>query len=153
MPQPRIEFLSQQDLQAIHETSLAILRDTGVNVHNAGVRLRLLDAGARALPGPSSARLVFDETMVESTIQQAGKGFILHGRDPGKTARFGLGDQNVISSPGQYAWFDHRSGARRAPLLADARLAGRLGDALENITIVGGMAVPVDVPEPIRDVV
>ena len=36
---------------------------------------------------------------------------------------------------------------------ADARAAITLGDALPNVTVVGAMAVPLDVPTPIRDVV
>ena len=45
------------------------------------------------------------------------------------------------------------SGSCRAPLLADVRRAARLGDALDNISIVGAMGVPSDVPLSVRDVV
>jgi trimethylamine--corrinoid protein Co-methyltransferase len=58
-----------------------------------------------------------------------------------------------MSSPGQFAWFDTRTGIRRDPTTQDARDAIAVADALPNIKIVGAMAVPVDVPLGIRDVV
>ena len=58
-----------------------------------------------------------------------------------------------MSTPGQFAWFEAGTGQRRDPTLADARAAITLGDALLNVTVVGAMAVPLDIPTPIRDVV
>ena len=86
-------------------------------------------------------------------VAAAGKQYVLHGRAPGRVARYGYGECNLMSTPGQFAWFEARTGQRRDPTLADARAAITLGDALPNVTVVGAMAVPLDVPTPIRDVV
>jgi trimethylamine--corrinoid protein Co-methyltransferase len=151
MPNPAVSLLSKSDLQAIHDTSLKILRDVGIRIHHTGVLERLAQAGAFVDRHPRIAR--FSEEQVMEALELAGKNFIVRGRDPQHVARYGYGDINLISSPGQYGWFDHHGGPRREPRLQDAIHAARVGDALPNITIVGAMTAPVDVPDPIRDVV
>ena len=151
MPRPHIDLLSHDDIQSIHETSLRILSKVGVIVHHAGVLARLAEGGAKVDFTQKLAR--FDEGMVQSALLQASKQYVLYGRHPDKVARFGYGEMNLISTPGQFAWFDHRTGERRDPTLADTQEAIRLADALSNVTVVGAMGVPVDVPDPIRDVV
>jgi trimethylamine---corrinoid protein Co-methyltransferase len=151
MPKIHVELLTPPDLQAIHDTSLKILRDVGVRIHHVGVLERLAQAGAFVDRHPRMVR--FSEEQVMEALDTAGKRFIVRGRDPGSVARYGYGDVNLMSSPGQYGWFDHHGGGRRETRLQDAIHAARVGDALPNITIVGAMTAPVDVPEAVRDVV
>jgi trimethylamine---corrinoid protein Co-methyltransferase len=151
MPEPKLRLLSSHEIQMIHDASLQILCDTGVLVKHKAILQKLAEAGANVDEANQLAR--FSEEMVMGAIGSAGKQFILYGRDANRVARFGYGDGNMISSPGQYSWFDHHTRTRRKPMLADARSAGRLGDYLSNITIVGGMAAPADVPMEVRDVV
>lgn len=151
MPKPQVTLLSQEEIQSIHDASLSILQNTGVRVHNQEIHQRLVQAGFQIDSHQNSVR--FLEEQVEQAIQVAGKQFCLHGRAPGRHAAFGVGQQNFISSPGQFAWFDYKTRERRDPVLVDAAAAGRLGEVLENITIVGGMAVPTDVPPQVRDIV
>jgi trimethylamine--corrinoid protein Co-methyltransferase len=156
MPRLKLELLSPQEIQAIHDTSLQVLRDVGMRVHHADVLERLAQAGAIVDHQAKTAR--FSEDLVMWALSQTQKQFTIYGRDPQRVARFGYGDFNLISSPGQYGWFDHprehRAGIplRRDPLLEDAIQAARVGDALPHITIVGAMTQPVDVPTTIRDV-
>lgn len=151
MPIPQVNLLSKEEIQSIHDASLEILRNTGVRVHNQEVCQRLVQAGIQIDAHQNIAR--FREEQVDQAIQLAGKQFCLYGRVPERQAAFGVGRQNFISSPGQFAWFDYKSRQRREPVLADAATAGRLAEALDNITIVGGMAMPTDIPLEVRDVV
>jgi trimethylamine--corrinoid protein Co-methyltransferase len=150
MARPVISLLNPSEVERIRETSLRVLREVGVLVHQAEVLDRLASAGAKVDGDRRIAR--FDEDMVMGAVASAGKQYVLHGRGATTVARFGYGDQNLISSPGQFGWFDE-TGARRSPLLADSQAAIRLGDALPNVTIVGAMCAPADVPTQIRDVV
>lgn len=150
MPRPKLSLLSSESIEQVHSASLSILKDTGVRIHNTRIRQLLTGIGVRI---DSSGTAYFNEEIVLQAVQTAGKKFVLHGRDHDREAHFGYGEFNVISSPGQFSWFDHHTRQRRDPVLADARSAGRLGDALPNISIVGGMAVPVDIPGEICDVV
>jgi trimethylamine--corrinoid protein Co-methyltransferase len=146
----QLRVLSDPEIQAIHGATLAILRDTGVRVHHEEI-LRLLDEhGARVDRDCQIAKL--PETLVMDSVARAGKRYALHGRDPKRKARFGYGDLNQISSPGQYGWIDSETGQHRSATLQDARDAIRLGDALANITIVGSMGQPKEISEKFREV-
>ena len=145
-----LAFLSDAELGGIHDASLQILRDTGVRVHHDEILALLGQAGAKIDAAGKVAR--FDEQLVMDAIELSQKQYILYGRDPEQTARFGHGDFVLMSSPGQFAWIDGQTGLRRAATINDARDAIRLGDALPNIDIVGAMAQPETVPETVRDV-
>ncbi len=151
MAKLKVECLFVQELRDIHETSLEILRKTGVVVHHAEVLKTLEAAGAKVDWSRKLAR--FDETLVVRAVEQAGKQFTFYGRHSDRQAVFGKGKANLISSPGQYAWFDYKTGIRREPVLQDAIAAARVGEALPNVSIVGAMSVPKDVDPAIRDVV
>jgi trimethylamine---corrinoid protein Co-methyltransferase len=146
-----IRVLSDSELQAIHGASLTILRDTGVCVHHEEILGLLAEHGAQVDRHRQIARL--PEALVMKTVAGAGKRYFLHGRDPARVVRFGYGDLNLVSSPGQYGWIDSDTHQRRSATLHDAREAIRLGDALSNITIVGSMAQPEEVHEAHREIV
>jgi len=146
----RIQFLSEQEIQAVHDASLAILRDTGIMVHHDDVLRLLAEAGVQVDWTHKIARL--PERLVIDCIARASKQYVLYGRSSDCTARFGHGDLVLMSSPGQYAWIDSETGQRRSPTVQDLRDAIRLGDRLPHVTIVGAMAIATDVPVPYRDV-
>jgi trimethylamine---corrinoid protein Co-methyltransferase len=143
-------LLSDADIRAVHEAALTVLRETGVRVHHPAVLAQLCERGATVDFTQGHAR--FAEDLVMGCVGQAGKSFVLHGRDPKKVARFGYGDLNVMSSPGQKAWLDD-AGQLREPTLNDTRAGIRLGDALPQITIVGALAQPSSLPPGFCDIV
>ena len=145
-----VKVLSDSEVNDIHEASLVILRDTGIMVHHEETLRLLGQAGAKVDEGNNIARL--PEKLVMDSVAKAGKKYILYGRDRNHQARFGYGDFVLMSSPGQYMWVDSKTNKRRAATLQDARDAIRLGDALENISIVGSMAQPEEIPESYRSV-
>jgi len=151
MARPHISLLDPAEIERIQSTSLRILAQVGVHIPHSEALERLRGAGAKVDRGSAVARL--PERVVLDAVAAAGKQYVLHGRAPGQVARYGYGECNLMSTPGQFAWFEARTGRRRDPTLADARGAITLGDALPNVTVVGAMAVPLDVPTPIRDVV
>jgi len=144
-----LTVLAQRDIEAIHDTSLAILRDVGVSLPSREVLDTLAQAGADVDVERQVAR--FSERLVMNALERAGKQYVLHGRGD-QAARFGYGDFVLVSSPGQFAWVDEDGGQRRQPTLKDARAGIRVGDALEHIDIVGALGMPLDVPAEYRDV-
>lgn len=150
MARINVNALSDREMQTIHDGTMKILGDSGVMVHHDESLDLLAGAGADVDKESRIARL--PEKLVAESILKAGKKFILHGRDPQRTARFGYGDLVLMSSPGQYSWIDTETHLRRAATIQDARDAIKLGDALDNITIVGSMAQPEEVSEAWRDV-
>jgi trimethylamine--corrinoid protein Co-methyltransferase len=147
----RLQVLMEQEFEAIKDASLVILQDTGVLVHHDQILRLLGEAGAKVDAERRIARL--PEKLVLESVSRAGKQYMLYGRDRTRTARFGYGDLVLLSSPGQYAWIDLPTGQRRPATMQDTHDAIRLGDALENITIVGAMAQPETISEKYRDVV
>lgn len=147
----QVKILSEKEIQDIHEAALLILRDAGVVVHHEGVLKLLAEAGAQVERQRKIALL--PELLVMDCVARAGKQYILYGRDPARTARFGYGDLALMSSPGQRAWIDSQTGQLRPATMQDLRDAIRLADALPNITIVGSMAQPAELSENYREVV
>jgi len=146
-----LQVLTEHEIEAIQDASCAILRETGVMVHHEEILHLLGEAGADVDAGHKIARL--PEKLVRDSVARAGRQYVLHGRDPARVARFGYGERVPMSSPGQYAWIDLRTGRRRPATRQDAHEAIRLGDALDNITVVGAMAQPETLSEKYRDVV
>ena len=146
-----VQVLSDKEIQAIHDASLAVLDKTGIMIHHEEVLRLVAEAGAQVDFHRKVARL--PEQLVMDCIARATKQYVLYGRDVQRTARFGYGDMNLMSSPGQYGWIDSRSGRLRPATIQDARDAICLGEALGNITIVGSMAQPEDVSPAYREVV
>ncbi|MDP6024664.1 MAG: trimethylamine methyltransferase family protein, partial [Pseudomonadales bacterium] len=104
MAKLKASVLSDIEISEIHKTSLHILEKTGIVVHHDHLLDLLAQAGATVDAHAKRVRL--PESLVMASIKQAGKQYILHGRDRGKTARFGYGDFVMMSSPGQYSWID-----------------------------------------------
>ena len=150
MREINVEVLSDREIAAIHDGAIRILGDTGVMVHHDGALELLAEAGAGVDKDSKIARL--PEKLVAESIELAGKKYVLYGRDAEQTARLGYGDFVLMSSPGQYSWIDTDSGERRPATVQDAREAIKLGDALDNIMIVGSMAQPEEISEAWRDV-
>jgi len=147
----RLQVLSSSEIEAIQSASHRLLATIGVKVPHAAILDRLADAGAEIDRAQQTAR--FQERLVLDSVARASKSYTLYGRDRHRQARFGQGSSNFLSSAGQYAWVDPVAKTRREPTVADAVQAIRLGDALPEIDIVGAMAIPADVPPPVRDVV
>ncbi len=136
--------LASSQISKIHEQSLAILAEVGVEIPHVDVLKLFDDAGARV--DHSSQRVRIGPHMIERCLGSAGKRFTLYGRDIDRRAVFGHGERNYNTSAGEASWVDEPGGVRRRPTLEDAASAARLGDALDTITIAGAMADPHELP-------
>jgi trimethylamine--corrinoid protein Co-methyltransferase len=143
-------FLTNAELQGIHEASLSILRDTGIRVEDPETLQALASAGARIESAHPIAHL--PESAVSAAITSASKTYVLHGRDGGCPAQFGKGAALLMSSPGQHAWIDLETDRTRPAALEDAHAAIRVADALPHIDIVGAMAQPAELNACYREV-
>jgi trimethylamine--corrinoid protein Co-methyltransferase len=140
--------LNDEQMDRIHNTSLAILDRVGVVVPHAEVMDRFAASGA-AVDHPAH-RVRIPPEMVGRCLRQAGKQFTVYGRDLARRAELGVGARNYNSSGGQALWVDSPGAERRYPALDDVATAARLGDALERLTIVGAMADPHELPVSFR---
>lgn len=136
--------LSTAQIDAIHQASLKILAEIGVEVPHQEMLGRFADSGADV--DFKSNRVKIPEHLVKSSIASAGKQFTIYGRDLNKKAEFGFGKRNFNSIAGEALWLDEIGGQRRYPSLNDVVSATRLADALPHINIPGSMADPHELP-------
>lgn len=142
--QMKIEILNQDQIHQLHQASVRILKEMGVQIPHPHVRQLFLEAGAREGSKPDIVCL--PPSLVDQCLATAGRSFTLYGRDRRQQARFGAGARNYNSSAGQALWVEDSGRERRYASLPDVITAGRLGDALPGITLVGAMSDPHEIP-------
>ena len=138
----RSDFLSPEELAAIHEVSMALLANIGVAFHSEKA-LETFEHHGLKLDG----RLVFfKESQVLDALAAAPSHFAIRARDRSKDVV--IGDDGLVFAPGYGAPFLMESAnGRRSPTLDDYHNLMRLADALPNQDLSGHMLVlPGDVP-------
>ena len=144
---PRHDRLTPAQCDRLHEASLAILERTGVRMHDADAVERLRRAGAVV-----DGELVrIPARLVEWALRVVPRSVVLHDRD-GRPAIACEGDAVAFGSGSDCLHvLDHRTGARRDPVLADVVDGVTLCDALPNVDFVMSMFLPTDVDTALAD--
>ena len=136
----KLAVLTDEQIARLHDSSLHLLEKVGVELPHPEVRRRFEEAGA--LVEEDSRRVRIPESLVEKSLQRAGKSFTIYGRDRSRKAAFGQGERNYNSISGEALWIDDETGERRYATAADAGAAARLAEALPDLTIAGAMSDP-----------
>ena len=138
-----ISALGTKQIEKIHNTSLTILEQVGINVHSIECRDLLKEAGATIQNG---LRVHIPSELVESALQTAPSGIEIYNRDGEKAmvleernSYFGTGSDLIYS-------FSTDESKRIESCLENVALAARLCDRLQNIDFVMSYALPNDVP-------
>lgn len=142
--------LSDDQINRIQQTSLAILEKVGVHIPHENMLRMFADAGASVNFEKQLVRIPAD--LVMRSIQQASKQWTIYGRDLSKKAEFGVGKRNYNSIAGEALWVDSIGSERRYATLADAATAARFADGLDMINIAGAMSDPCEIPISYRTV-
>jgi trimethylamine---corrinoid protein Co-methyltransferase len=151
--QPRMrykptEVISGDELESIHDGSLRILEEIGMDFLDGEARRLLAAAGARVEPG--SERVRFDRAMVTELIRTAPPSFTLHARNPEHHLQIGgdyLAFGSVASAP-NVADLDR---GRRVGNRADYQDLVRLSQMLNTVHFLAGYPVePIDIHASIR---
>ena len=143
---PRTPGVSEDELEAIHDASLTILEEIGLDVLLPEAREIYAAAGARV----EGQRVRFDRGMVLDAVAKAPSGFTLHARNPAHSVEIG-GDAIVFCSVGSAPNSSDLEGGRRPGNHADYKNFLRLIQTLNAIHITGGYPVePVDLHPDIR---
>src|SRR4051812_1974219 len=151
--QPRIRFrpteiVSADELESIHQGSLRVLSEIGMDFLDADAREVLRGAGAETTP--DSLRVRFDPAMVTELIKTAPAQFTLHARNPAYDVELG-GDWiafGTVGSPPNVADLDR---GRRIGNRADYQNLLRLAQSLNAVHFLSGYPVePVDLHHGVR---
>ena len=142
----RFEILTKNQLEKVHETSLQILKNVGMDFGYPPA-LEVLKKGGAKVDGQ---RVFFPSRLVEAQIKKAPRRFTLHARNPQNN--LAIGGSNTVFAPGYGAPFvtDLEYG-RRSSTLKDFENFVKLTGASANQDILSGTVVePTDVPYETR---
>jgi trimethylamine--corrinoid protein Co-methyltransferase len=143
-----LRLLSDDHVEAIHQASLRILSEIGVECLGDGA-LDVFEA-AGAMVDRSTRKVRLDPAQVEGLVAQAPSEFTLHARNPDRTVVFG-GRHLVFGSVGGPAFANDLDRGRRAGSFADLQEFVRLVGTLDVIHQEGGGPIePNDLPVETR---
>lgn len=140
---PQMSMMKPEDCLQIHQASLQILRQTGVQVFGEEGLQLLKRAGARV--EEYLARI--PPSLVEWALASVPPSFNLYQRGSDQVA-LQLDGRGVYFGPGSDTlhYLDPRSGKRRPFQLTDVADCMRVCDSLSEIGFVMSVGVPTDVP-------
>ena len=147
-PHPPTRVLSEDQIEAIHEASLRVLRDIGMKVLSPEARALYEGAGASADEDAEMVR--FDPAMIEEHMAKAPPSFTIRARNPSKSLAYGGNVINfgLVGGPSFVSDLDR---GRRAGDYEDFRNFMKLSHSFD-IFHLGGAAplAPLDLPAPTR---
>ncbi len=145
---PKMELLSEQSLDAIHEASLRILEETGVVVLNPEAAELFREAGAK--PCHNGERWSLPRDLITQAIAKAPSEFTLHARNPAHNLQMGANHLNFCSVASAPNASDLDAG-RRSGNQEDFRKFLRLSQFFNIIHLTGGYPVePTDIHPSVR---
>lgn len=144
----RTELLSPETLDDIHEASLTILEEIGMDIILPEARDRMKAAGADVTPGKERVR--FDRNLILELIASAPSTFTLHARNPLRNVEIG-GRNLVFAQVASAPFVADREGGRRAGNQEDFRKLIKLAQSFDIIHMTGGYPVePIDIHASVR---
>ena len=147
-PHPPIRVLGDDQIEAIHEASLRVLRDIGMKV--LCPKARALYAGAGASADDDTAMVRFDPDMIAEQMAKAPPSFTVEARNPAKTLAFGGNIINfgLVGGPSFVSDLDR---GRRAGDYDDFRNFMKLSYSFDIIHMGGSAPLaPMDLPATTR---
>lgn len=144
----RTEILSPDALEDIHNASLTILEEIGMDIILPEARERMRAAGADVTPGTERVR--FDRGMIMEFLGSVPSDFTLYARNPLRNVRIG-GKNLVFAQVASAPFVADREGGRRAGNREDFRKLIKLAQSYDVIHMTGGYPVePVDIHASVR---
>jgi len=148
MSKPRISFLSEGEIEAIHDASLRVLEKTGVKVMSKLVLDVLKKAGAKVDYGANHATI--PGALVEEALKEVPKTITYGARNPENDFILDKRTPHFTTTGMPAFVLDGETGERRNSLTADLACFTRIVDYLKNVHSVWPMVVTTDVPGPLQ---
>jgi len=147
----QLKVLGEDEKAQIHERTLNVLAETGVQVNTEKGHKYLKDAGADVDENTKIVR--FPRSMVEESLKLAPKDFTLGGRRPGWDLKMNSGDCALIPDGEGTSVIDRKTGEYRPSTLKDCLEATLLIDALDEVGVFWDMSERSDQGESIPEIV
>jgi trimethylamine--corrinoid protein Co-methyltransferase len=145
---PPTEIVSADQIEAIHQASLVILQEIGMDFLNAEAREICARTGATVDSG--GPRVRFDRALIESAIKTCPPQFTLHARNPAHDVHLG-GDWVAFPQMASAPNCTDLDRGRRPGSHADYRELLKLAQSFNILHLTGGYPVePVDLHPSVR---
>ncbi|NIA07065.1 MAG: hypothetical protein GWP14_05430 [Actinobacteria bacterium] len=142
----RLEVLSDGEVKQIHEATLDILENCGVQVQNTRM-LSLLEG--KGLQVNHDKQLVrFSRTSLEDALSHIPAEFEVYDREGEFAFTLGDGKPKIAAGHNAVFWVDAATGHTRPSKVSDVAMCARICDQLECIDVIGIPVMPQDVPDP-----
>lgn len=143
---PKYDILTPDQVQAIHDHTMKILEEIGVEFGYEPALEVFRKYGQRV----EGQRVYFKREFIAEQVKKAPAQFTLHARNP--EHNLVCGGDNIIFMPGYGAPFVHEAdGKRRNATMEDYDNFVKLAGASQNLHMTGGNVVePTDVDDRIR---
>lgn len=148
IPFPPVELVSADELERVHDASLTILEEIGMDVLLPEAREIFRAAGAKVEPG--GLRVRADRALILEAVAKAPERFTLHARNPAHDIEVG-GDAMIFSQVASPPNCSDLERGRRPGNRADFQDLLRLAQSFNVIHLIGGYPVePIDLHPDIR---
>lgn len=148
LPYRPVDAISADELEAIHDASLTVLEEIGMDFLHEEARAILKRAGADVDAG--SERVRIDRGLIAEALKTCPPEFTLYARNPERNVRFG-GNWVAFAQMASAPNCSDMEGGRRPGNQADFRKAVKLAQSYNIIHLTGGYPVePVDLHASIR---
>jgi trimethylamine--corrinoid protein Co-methyltransferase len=144
-----LQVLSQDEKTQVHERTLKILANTGVQVNTESGRQYLKEAGADVNENTKIVR--FPRALVEESLRLAPKKFSLGARRPGWDLPMNSGDCTLLPDGEGLTVIDRKTGEHRPSTFKDWVEATRLIDAIDEIGVYWALVERGEGKESILD--
>ena len=141
-----LKVLSENEIRAIHDATLDILENCGVEVNSA----RMLDTLAKHGAEVDESRRVacLPRAMVEEAVDQAPERIEVFDREGRPAFVLGEGPPKIAAGHNAVFWVDSETGVTRPSTVADVEQFARLCEELPAIDMLGIPVMPQDAPTP-----
>jgi len=142
----RFEILTKTQLEKVHETSLRILEEIGLDFGYPPALEVLKKGGARV----EGQRVFFPPGLIEAQIKKAPAEFTLHARNPEHNVI--IGGNHMVLAPGYGAPFvtDIENGRSKATMKDFENFVKLTGASANQDLLSGTVVEPTDIPAEIR---
>jgi len=151
MSKPRISFLSEGEIEAIHDASLRVLEKTGIKVMSKLALDILKKAGAKV--DYETGHVSIPRNIVEEALKIAPKTITYGARNPKYDFVLNKQETHFCAEGGSPFLFDWETGKRRYSTSEDIAKFVRIADYLDHFDLIWPLGTSSDVPAPVRYIV
>ena len=151
MSKPGISFLSESEIEAIHDASLRVLEKTGIKVMSKVALDILKKAGAKVDYETDHATI--NRNLVEEALKMAPRTVKYCARNPKYDFVLNKQESHFCATGGPPFMVDWETGKRRYSTSEDIAQCARIADYLDHVDLIWPLGAGNDVPAPVRYIV